>query len=120
MKLDFVEIFGFRGFRDKVRVTFGSGFTVINGRNGVGKSTLFDAVKYALTGLIDKYPVEKVAQKSLSDLSVVKRREKGGRPTLCHRLVQGRCRRGLHDHSIIRDAWIARAQSAVRVQQWTA
>lgn len=67
MKLDFVEVCGFRGFRDKLRVTFGSGFTVITGRNGVGKSTLFDAVEYALTGSIDKYTVEKAAQESLSD-----------------------------------------------------
>lgn len=50
-----------------MRVTFGSGFTVITGRNGVGKSTLFDAVEYALTGSIDKYTVEKAAQESLSD-----------------------------------------------------
>jgi chromosome segregation protein len=67
MKLDFVEMCGFRGFRDKLRVTFGSGFTVITGRNGVGKSTVFDAVEYALTGSIDKYTVEKAAQESLSD-----------------------------------------------------
>ncbi|MGT2509510.1 AAA family ATPase [Cupriavidus basilensis] len=67
MRLDFVEVSGFRGFRDKLRVTFGSGFTVITGRNGVGKSTLFDAVEYALTGSIDKYTVEKAAQESLSD-----------------------------------------------------
>jgi chromosome segregation protein len=67
MKLDFVEVCGFRGFRDKLRVTFGSGFTVITGRNGVGKSTLFDAVEYALTGSIDKYSVEKAAQETLSD-----------------------------------------------------
>ena len=67
MKLDFVEVCGFRGFRDKLRVTFGSGFTVITGRNGVGKSTLFDAVEYALTGSIDKYTVEKAAQESMSD-----------------------------------------------------
>ncbi len=67
MRLDFVEVSGFRGFRDKLRVTFGSGFTVITGRNGVGKSTLFDAVEYALTGSIGKYTVEKAAQESLSD-----------------------------------------------------
>lgn len=67
MKLDFVEVCGFRGFRDKLRVTFGSGFTVITGRNGVGKSTLFDAVEYALTGSIGKYMVEKAAQESLRD-----------------------------------------------------
>jgi DNA repair exonuclease SbcCD ATPase subunit len=67
MNLDYVEVCGFRGFRDKLRVTFGSGFTVVVGRNGVGKSTLFDAVEYALTGSIDKYTVERAAQESLSD-----------------------------------------------------
>ena len=67
MNLDYVEVCGFRGFRDKLRLTFGSGFTVVVGRNGVGKSTLFDAVEYALTGSIDKYTVEKAAQESLSD-----------------------------------------------------
>lgn len=67
MKLDFVEVCGFRGFRDKVRIDFGAGFTVISGRNGVGKSTLCDAVEFALTGSIDKYTVEKSAKETLSD-----------------------------------------------------
>lgn len=67
MRLDFIEVCGFRGFREKVRVNFGSGFTVITGRNGVGKSTLCDAVEFALTGSIDKYAVEKAAQESLGD-----------------------------------------------------
>lgn len=67
MKLDYVEVCGFRGFRDTLRINFGSGFTVITGRNGVGKSTLLDAVEYALTGTIDKYAVQKTAQESLSD-----------------------------------------------------
>ena len=44
MKLDFVEVCGFRGFRDKLRVTFGSGFTVITGRVGSGKTTLLRAL----------------------------------------------------------------------------
>jgi DNA repair exonuclease SbcCD ATPase subunit len=67
MKLTFVELAGFRGFRDKLRVEFGAGFAVICGRNGVGKSTLFDAVEYGLTGAIEKYRVEKVAKESISD-----------------------------------------------------
>ena len=33
MRINFLEISGFRGFRDKVRVEFGGGFTVITGRN---------------------------------------------------------------------------------------
>ena len=67
MRLDFVEICGFRGFRENIRIEFGSGFTVISGRNGVGKSTLCDAIEFALTGSIEKYTVEKSAKESLSD-----------------------------------------------------
>jgi chromosome segregation protein len=67
VKLDFVEICGFRGFRDKVRINFGSGFTVISGRNGVGKSTICDAFEFVLTGTIEKYTVEKSAQETLHD-----------------------------------------------------
>tara|TARA_R100001039_G_scaffold38505_3_gene40256 strand:- start:175 stop:2238 length:2064 start_codon:yes stop_codon:yes gene_type:complete len=67
MILDFVEVCGFRGFRDKTRVSFGSGFTVIAGRNGVGKSTICDAVEFAVTGSIDKYAVERAAQESVDD-----------------------------------------------------
>jgi recombinational DNA repair ATPase RecF len=67
VRLDFIEICGFRGFRDLVRINFGRGFTVITGRNGVGKSTLCDAVEFAITGSIDKYAVEKAAKESLSD-----------------------------------------------------
>lgn len=67
MRIDFLELCGFRGFRDKVRVEFGRGFTIITGRNGVGKSTLCDAVEFAITGSIEKYTVEKAAKESLSD-----------------------------------------------------
>lgn len=67
MKLDYVEVCGFRGFRDKARIDFGGGFTVITGRNGVGKSTLCDAVEFAITGLIEKYAIEKAAKESLAD-----------------------------------------------------
>ncbi|HGM6729194.1 TPA: AAA family ATPase [Stenotrophomonas maltophilia] len=67
MRLDFIEVCGFRGFRDLVRINFGRGFTVITGRNGVGKSTLCDAVEFAITGSIDKYTFEKAAKESLSD-----------------------------------------------------
>lgn len=67
MRLEYVEVCGFRGFRDKVRIDFGGGFTVITGRNGVGKSTLCDAVEFAITGLIEKYTVEKAAKETLAD-----------------------------------------------------
>jgi chromosome segregation protein len=57
MKLAFVEVAGFRGFRERTRFDFDSGFAVLAGRNGVGKSTVFDAIDFALTGTINKYKV---------------------------------------------------------------
>jgi chromosome segregation protein len=67
VKIDYIEMCGFRGFRDKVRLDLASGFVVITGRNGVGKSTICDAIEFALTGNIDKYRVEKAAEETLSD-----------------------------------------------------
>jgi chromosome segregation protein len=67
MKLAFVEAEGFRGFREKVRIDFAPGFTVLAGRNGVGKSTIFDAVEFALTGTISKYRIEKSGTDKLED-----------------------------------------------------
>src|SRR5258707_604537 len=58
MKLEFVEISGFRGFCDKTRFEFPTGFAVFSGRNGAGKSTVLDAVDFALTGTIDKFSVK--------------------------------------------------------------
>lgn len=59
MKLDFIEFEGFRGFRRRARFDVPAGFMVVAGRNGVGKSTILDAIDYALTGNINKYGVEK-------------------------------------------------------------
>ena len=67
MRLDYVEVCGFRGFREKVRVDFGAGFTVITGRNGVGKSTFCDAVEFAILGEIEKYTVVSAAKETVRD-----------------------------------------------------
>lgn len=67
MKIERVLISGFRGFRDKVDVPIASGFTVIDGRNGVGKSTIFDAIEFALTGYISKYGDMKAGGESVED-----------------------------------------------------
>src|ERR1035441_267376 len=58
MKLEFVELAGFRGFRDKVRFNLARGFTVLNGHNGTGKSTVLDGIDFALTGTINKFNVK--------------------------------------------------------------
>ena len=67
MRLDFVEACGFRGFKDKIRVDFGAGFTIITGRNGAGKSTLCDAVEYAVLGELGKYSVSSAAKETVKD-----------------------------------------------------
>ncbi|MFL6200828.1 MAG: AAA family ATPase [Thermoanaerobaculia bacterium] len=57
MKLAFVEVCGFRGFKDMTRFDLPGGFVVLTGRNGAGKSTVLDAVDFVLTGTINKYAV---------------------------------------------------------------
>src|SRR6266446_3396432 len=58
MKLAFVEVAGFRAFKDKTRFDLPGGFAVLTGRNGAGKSTVLDAVDFVLTGTINKYVVK--------------------------------------------------------------
>lgn len=67
MKIERLTISGFRGFRDRVEVPFAKGFTVIDGRNGVGKSTLFDAIEFSLTGHLSKYGEMKASGESVAD-----------------------------------------------------
>lgn len=67
MKIERILISGFRGFRDRVDVPIAPSFTVIDGRNGVGKSTLFDAVEFALTGHLSKYGDIKASGESVED-----------------------------------------------------
>ncbi len=55
MKISRLEIAGFRGIRDHVQIWLPSGFAVIVGRNGAGKSTVCDAIEYALTGEITRH-----------------------------------------------------------------
>lgn len=67
MKLQFVELSGFRGFRERTRLEFPGGFTVLSGRNGAGKSTVLDAIDYALTGTINKFSVTEAKGGGLDD-----------------------------------------------------
>lgn len=67
MKISYVEVFGFRGYRKPVRLTFGERFTIIDGRNGTGKSTVFDAIEFALTGKVSKYKEMKADGETVAD-----------------------------------------------------
>lgn len=67
MKISYVDICGFRGYRQRARIDFAEAFTIIDGRNGVGKSTIFDAIEFALTGALTKYKDAKAAGETVSD-----------------------------------------------------
>src|SRR5438874_13316716 len=55
MKISKIEMEGFRGIRERVSISLPAGFVVIVGRNGVGKSTICDAIEFALTGTISRH-----------------------------------------------------------------
>jgi DNA repair exonuclease SbcCD ATPase subunit len=67
VKLAFVELSGFRGYRKQVRIDFADRFTIIDGRNGAGKSTIFDAIEFALTGTLSKYRDAKADGETVAD-----------------------------------------------------
>lgn len=67
MRLAYVSICGFRGYRKPVCMEFSRSFTILDGRNGVGKSTVFDAVEFALTGTLTKYSDAKADGESIAD-----------------------------------------------------
>jgi chromosome segregation protein len=55
MRLKQIELSAFRGFKDQTTIPFGSGFTVITGRNGSGKSSICDALEYVLTRRLGRF-----------------------------------------------------------------
>ena len=67
MILSHVALSGFRGFKRPIKIEFSPAYTVIDGRNGAGKSTICDAVEFALTGNISKYLDASSARESVTD-----------------------------------------------------
>lgn len=54
MRIAQIELAGFRGIKDKLTLEVQAGFLVISGQNGTGKSTICDAIEYAITGTISR------------------------------------------------------------------
>jgi chromosome segregation protein len=67
VKVSYVSLCGFRGFRTPFRIQFADDATIIDGRNGVGKSSIFDAIEFALTGKLTKYGDAKSSRESVED-----------------------------------------------------
>lgn len=67
MKLAFIQLEGFRGVKDRLRLDLASGFSVLVGPNGSGKSTVCDGVEFALTGSIGRQTDPKDKGESLKD-----------------------------------------------------
>ena len=55
MKLKELELAGFRGFREGVRIPFAPGFTILTGRNGSGKSSVCDAIEYVISRQLSRF-----------------------------------------------------------------
>jgi chromosome segregation protein len=45
-----LRVCGFRGVREPIDLTLARGFVIVTGKNGTGKSTLCDAIEFALAG----------------------------------------------------------------------
>ena len=67
MRLESLEIAGFRGIAAPLRLSLDAGFVVFSGRNGSGKSTICDAIEFALTGSVSKYSLAKEDGENLAD-----------------------------------------------------
>lgn len=52
MRISYLKIEGFRGIKNKLEIEFPPGFTIISGQNGSGKSTICDAIEFAISGHI--------------------------------------------------------------------
>ena len=54
MKVTSIEISGFRAFRDSVRLDLDGDVVLVAGVNGQGKTSIFDAIHWAITGHISR------------------------------------------------------------------
>lgn len=67
MRLAALRIAGFRGVKEEISLLCPGAFAVITGRNGTGKSTICDAIEYALTGSLRRSLGQKEKGESFLD-----------------------------------------------------
>ena len=67
MRISKISIAGFRGVLERLDLDVGDSFLVLTGRNGSGKSTICDAIEFALTGKISRLEMRKEKGESVAD-----------------------------------------------------
>ena len=67
MKLNSVEVCGFRGFHSKVSVPVPDGFLILSGRNGSGKSSVIEAIEFALCNTISRPSLSPENRENIDD-----------------------------------------------------
>lgn len=67
MRITKISMAGFRGVRGRLDLAVQDGFLVITGRNGSGKSTVCDAIEFALTGRLSRFEARKEKNESIAD-----------------------------------------------------
>ena len=67
MILTHLALTGFRGFRERLDIECPDGFVVVSGRNGTGKSTICDAIEYALAGRLQRFREKTERGESMHD-----------------------------------------------------
>ena len=86
MRLVGLEVEGFRGWVNRERIDLDAGVIIVEGANGTGKTSLCDAILWALTGEIprlgDEHKDDIVSLYSDAGLARVRLelRSSGGRP----------------------------------------
>jgi DNA repair exonuclease SbcCD ATPase subunit len=105
IKLKALEVEGFRGVNQRIRLEFGPNATVISARNGKGKSTLLGAIEWALFGELRFQPTENRTRDELVSLF-----HPGGRATVDLTLTSNG-----HDVRVNRTRMIGKMASDLRV-----
>jgi chromosome segregation protein len=83
VRLEHITLSGFRGFFRETTIPLAPGFTVITGRNGTGKSTICDAIEYALAQTLNRFSKEETERGEHIDNYIWWR---GAQPATRHRV----------------------------------
>ncbi|MEJ7608153.1 MAG: ATP-binding protein [Bryobacteraceae bacterium] len=95
MGISRLSVSGFRGILSPLHLDFPTGF-VLSGRNRAGKSSVCDAIEFALTGTITKYARESEKGEGIADF--LWWRGNSGQSAVCDIDSDKRCRPGM-DHN---------------------